>query len=89
MLGSIREWTTTLWGEKRRASDVRYRYPWRSDDERDDLIANDQVRRVTRGRVTRDGAPHHTQRSSELPKSRGFSDNPIGFRIVINQEEER
>ncbi len=79
--GGIREWTTTLWGEKRRTPDEDYRYPWQPDDGRDDLLANDQVRRVTRGSTSR-----LTKRTSELPRRRGFSDERIGFRVAINEE---
>jgi formylglycine-generating enzyme required for sulfatase activity len=80
--GDVREWTTTLWGERRRKPDPRYRYPWQSDDGRDDLTVNDQVRRVTRG-----SAHSHTQRTPEYPGSYGLPDDMIGFRVVIDLEE--
>lgn len=72
--GELREWTTTLWGEKRRTPDERYLGS-------NDLLANDQVRRVTRGRGSRP-----TKRTSERPTSRGLTGNRIGFRVVISQE---
>jgi hypothetical protein len=85
----VREWTTTLWGEKRFTPGLRYRYPWQPDpypwqpgDSHDDLTFNNRVRRVTRG-----GTARPTTRSSELPVKRGLSGSGIGFRIVINQEE--
>lgn len=89
MVDHIREWTTSLWGEKRRIPDIRYQYPrdkdnylWVKDNGRDNLKVNDQVRRVTRG-----GTPHITRRSSEFPTNRGWNSQRIGFRVVLNQEE--
>lgn len=73
----IREWTTTLWGEKSRQPDERFLPPWRADDNRDDLQANSQIRRVTRG-----GPESLSTRDSELPGDRGFEDERIGFRVV-------
>lgn len=82
--GDVREWTTTLWGERRRKPDPRYRYPWQSDDGRDDLTVNDQVRRVTRG-----SAQSPTQRTPEYPSSYGLPDDRIGFRVVIDSKEQK
>jgi formylglycine-generating enzyme required for sulfatase activity len=82
--GEAREWTTTLWGEKRRKPDPRYRYPWQSDDGRDDLTVNDQVRRVTRG-----SARSPTQRTPEYPKSRGLPNDMIGFRVIVDLQEQK
>ena len=73
MVGNVREWTRSLWGEQRRTTT--YPYPWQ-DDERNDLTANEQIRRVLRGGV-RSGAPlRATMRNSQLPRQPGLGSLP-------------
>ena len=53
LVGNVLQWTTTLWGEKRLQPDPRFIYPWK-DDDRDDLQANKQIRRILRGSSYKD-----------------------------------
>ncbi|MEZ4661348.1 MAG: SUMF1/EgtB/PvdO family nonheme iron enzyme [Caldilineaceae bacterium] len=88
MVGNVREWTSTLWGEELRQPDPRYGYPWRND-ERNDLTANDQIRRVWRGGGHSDklAALRCTARGAQLPPSRGAPQKRVGFRVMIIWEE--
>ena len=70
LVGNIRQWTCTLWGEKRVSPEPEYAYPWTEDggpwtekklkDLEDklkglnDLEANRQIRRVVRGCFMKD-----------------------------------
>jgi formylglycine-generating enzyme required for sulfatase activity len=47
MVGNVRQWTASLWGERLQAPDEAYRYPWRADAA--PAEASDIVRRVWRG----------------------------------------
>lgn len=82
LVGNTLEWTSTLWGEKRLETD--YPYPWQPDDERDDLTANSQVRRVLRGSAYGDPQAECTctARRSFLPAERGRPGKRHGFRVV-------
>lgn len=85
MVGNVRQWTCSLWGEKRSQPDARYAYPWKND-QRNSLSANRQIRRVVRGSSTRDPLTmlRCSSRSGQLP------DDPAprhGFRVVIDLEE--
>jgi formylglycine-generating enzyme required for sulfatase activity len=48
MAGNVEEWTRTLWG-KEGFEKPSFKYPYRPDDRREDLIAGDEVLRVLRG----------------------------------------
>jgi formylglycine-generating enzyme required for sulfatase activity len=84
LVGNVRQWTCTLWGEKRLSPDLRYAYPWK-DDRRNDLNASRQIRRVVRGSsITDDRALLHCgARSGQLPDDAGFHDARQGFRVVM------
>ena len=84
LVGNIRQWTCTLWGEKRIAPESKYAYPWR-DDRRNDLSANRQIRRVVRGSSYKDnpGALRCSTRSGQLPEDVGFPEARHGFRIIM------
>ena len=88
MVGNVRQWTCSLWGEKRSQPDARYLYPWK-DDERNSLTANRQIRRVVRGSSMREAVTRLrcSARSGQLPDDRGLSGMRHGFRVVINIEE--
>lgn|GEM_PF-1478575 len=88
MVGNVRQWTCSLWGEKRSQPDAAYLYPWK-DDERNSLSANRQIRRVVRGSSMRDGVTRLrcSARSGQLPDDRGLAGMRHGFRVVINIEE--
>lgn len=84
MLGNVREWTCSLWGERLRQPEKRFQYPWR-DDERNDLNANDQIRRVWRGGAYADGQRQLrcAARGILLPNSVGAPRKRMGFRVVM------
>jgi formylglycine-generating enzyme required for sulfatase activity len=83
-VGNVRQWTCTLWGEKRIVPDPIFAYPWR-EDRRNDLSANRQIRRVVRGSSFSDdqGALRCSSRSGQLPDDRGFPEARHGFRVVM------
>jgi len=88
MVGNVRQWTCSLWGEKRSQPDARYLYPWK-DDQRNSLSANRQIRRVVRGSSMRDAvaALRCSWRSGQLPDDPGLPGLWHGFRVVIHLEE--
>ena len=88
MVGNVRQWTRSLWGEKRSQPDDRYFYPWQ-DDERNSLSANRQIRRVVRGSFTQDPVPmlRCSSRSGKSPDEPGPPGMRLGFRVVINMEK--
>lgn len=83
-VGNVRQWTCTLWGEKRISPDLRYAYPW-NDDGRNELTANRQVRRVVRGSSMKDGVNllRCSTRCGESPEERGLPGTRHGFRVVM------
>jgi formylglycine-generating enzyme required for sulfatase activity len=88
MVGNIRQWTCSLWGEKRSQPDARYLYPWK-DDPRNSLSANRQIRRVVRGCSMKDTVAmlRCSARSGQLPEEAGSPGWRHGFRVVIHLEE--
>jgi iron(II)-dependent oxidoreductase len=84
LVGNVRQWTCSLWGEKRICPDPRYAYPWK-DDRRNDLNASRQIRRVVRGSSITDDRIllRCSARSGQLPEDAGFHDSRQGFRIVM------
>ena len=88
MIGNVRQWTCSLWGEKRSQPDTRYLYPWK-DDQRNSISANRQIRRVVRGSSMRDSVAmlRCSARSGQLPNEPGPPGFRHGFRVVINLEE--
>ena len=85
LVGNVRQWTSTLWGEKRIAPDPRYAYPWK-DDGRNDINANRQVRRVMRGSSTKEDVIllRCSARSGQTPDDIGLPGTRNGFRVVMN-----
>jgi formylglycine-generating enzyme required for sulfatase activity len=84
LVGNVRQWTCTLWGEKRIAPELRFAYPWK-DDRRNDLNANRQIRRVVRGSSFKDNLSmlRCSARSGQLPDDVGLPDARHGFRVVM------
>ena len=83
-VGNIRQWTSTLWGEKRIAPDPKYAYPWQ-DDGRNDLNAPGIIRRVIRGGILSD-SPRGlacSARSSNAPDNPGPPGKRMGFRVML------
>ena len=83
LVGNVRQWTSSLWGENPRFPDQRFVYPWRND-RRNDQAANSQIRRVVRGSSFRDDAKslRCSLRSGQSP--RGLADASRSFRVVLN-----
>jgi formylglycine-generating enzyme required for sulfatase activity len=86
LVGNIRQWTCSLWGEKRSAPDPRYAYPWK-DDERNDVngTASRQVRRVVRGSAAGDdpGNMRCSMRRGNSPDDEGLPGARHGFRVAL------
>ena len=84
LVGNVRQWTCTLWGEKRIAPDPAFAYPWR-DDRRNDINANRQIRRVVRGSSFNDDVSslRCSARSGQLPDDVGFPEARHAFRVVM------
>ena len=85
LVGNVRQWTITLWGEKRLTPDPHYAYPWKND-RRNDLNANRQIRRVVRGGSFQDDAQYLrcSARSGQFPDDAGSLGTRHGFRVVMN-----
>ncbi len=89
MVGNLREWTTTLWGNSPQQPDPRYHPPWQADS-RDDLTAPATTRRIFRGGHG-NTADHYRcrQRSSYLPDRPGPRRQRHGFRVIQKVKEEQ
>ena len=83
LVGLVRQWTRTLWGEKRVMPNPEFAYPWK-DDWRNDLKANRHIRRVVRGCAMKDPIHLHRcgARSGQVPDDRGLPGSRYGFRVV-------
>jgi len=81
LVGNARQWTCTLWGEKRVAPDPRFSYPWR-EGRRNDLNANRQIRRVVRGSSYSDN-PSLLRCSARSGKVPDVPEGPYGFRVAM------
>lgn len=84
LVGNVKQWTCSLWGEKRIQPETRFAYPWK-DDPRNDINANDQIRRVMRGSSMRDPVSglRCSARSGHVPEEAGFPGMRHGFRVAI------
>jgi formylglycine-generating enzyme required for sulfatase activity len=84
-VGNVRQWTCTLWGEKRINPDPAFAYPWSDDYRRNDLKANSQIRRVVRGSSFSDDPAllRCSARTGQLPEDVGFPGARYGFRVVM------
>jgi formylglycine-generating enzyme required for sulfatase activity len=84
MVGNVRQWTCTVWGEKRIAPDARYAYPYK-DDGRNDLNASRQLRRVVRGSAMKDDIKwlRCSARSGQAPDDVGLPGARHGLRVVM------
>ena len=82
MVGNVREWTTTLWGDSSRQPDGRYRNPW-ADDGRDMVEAPATTRRIFRGGRGSVSLDYRcSRRGSYLPDRPGPRRNRHGFRVL-------
>jgi formylglycine-generating enzyme required for sulfatase activity len=82
LVGNVRQWTCTLWGEKRIAPDPKFTYPWK-DDRRNNLNASRQMRRVVRGGSMNDEIAllRCSARSGQTPDDPGLPGARTGFRV--------
>ena len=85
MIGSLRQWTCSLWGENSLRPDPHFIYPW-SDDGRNDLAASSLVRRVFRGgsRADPPTALICSARAAAFPKMPGLPGKWFGFRVALS-----
>jgi formylglycine-generating enzyme required for sulfatase activity len=83
-VGNIRQWTCSLWGEKRVMPDRSFAYPW-MDDRRNDLLAPRQIRRVVRGSSYKDDLKllRCSARSGQIPDDPGLPGTRHGFRVAM------
>jgi formylglycine-generating enzyme required for sulfatase activity len=84
LVGNVRQWTATLWGEKLITPDPNFAYPWR-DDRRNDLNANRQIRRVMRGGSFKEDPKclRCSARSGQFPDDAGLLGTRHSFRVVM------
>jgi len=84
MVGNIREWCLSLWGQNRNAPDPAYCYPW-AQDGRNDPDANKLVRRAVRGAGDSDASESQTcyARNSYAPDKAGPPGKRHGLRVVM------
>jgi len=83
LVGNVRQWTITLWGEKPTTPD--FKYPWTDEDGRNDPSANSQIRRVVRGSsFTEDlQCMRCSARSGQFPENAGSLGFRHGFRVAM------
>ncbi len=88
MVGNVREWTSTIWGEDRFEPDPQFRYPRTSDSRRDDLEASPHLFRVYRGGASTDDIKQLrcSARNAYDPRKVGPPGKRHGFRVVLNIE---
>lgn len=84
LVGNVREWTSTLWGEKRLEPDPQFRYPW-ANDSRENLKAKSHIYRVYRGGAAADKIEQLrcSARNSYAPDKPGPPYKRYGFRILL------
>lgn len=83
LVGNVRQWTITLWGERPTTPD--FTYPWTEKDGRNNLNANSQIRRVVRGSSFAEDAQYLrcSARSGQFPENAGLLGTRHGFRVVM------
>jgi formylglycine-generating enzyme required for sulfatase activity len=83
LVGSAREWTSTIWGRLPNAPDGRYQYPW-ANDQREDQSAPPSLRRIYRGGWADN--PHDfrcSARDAFLPDKPGPKRHRHSFRVIL------
>jgi formylglycine-generating enzyme required for sulfatase activity len=83
LVGNVRQWTITLWGEVPTTPD--FKYPWTDKDGRNQLNANSQIRRVVRGSSFTEDALYLRcgARSGQFPENAGLLGTRHSFRVVM------
>jgi len=89
MVGNVRHWTRSLWGDKRKQLDPAYAYPW-ANDSRNDLQASSIVRRIYRGGAAADDIDDQrcAARHGSAPDNRGLPGRRHGFRLVMKLDNQ-
>jgi formylglycine-generating enzyme required for sulfatase activity len=83
LVGNVREWTLSLWGDRRSEPDPDFFYPWK-DDGRNDPNANALMRRIFRGGASADPAEMTCPaRNAYSPDKSGSPGKRHGFRVVL------
>jgi formylglycine-generating enzyme required for sulfatase activity len=86
LVGNVREWTLSLWGERRSEPDPAFCYPWKEDG-RNDPQANSLVRRIFRGGAAdTPGEMTCTARNAFAPDNPGPPGKRHGFRVLMRVE---
>ncbi|HET6597683.1 MAG TPA: SUMF1/EgtB/PvdO family nonheme iron enzyme [Anaerolineales bacterium] len=82
LVGNVRQWTVTLWGEKPSTPD--FKYPW-ANDGRNNPNANSQIRRVVRGSSFTEDTQllRCSARSGQFPENAGLLGTRHGFRVAM------
>ena len=89
MVGNARQWTRSLWGDKRKEIDPSCAYPW-ADDSRNDLKATSIVRRIYRGGAAADDIDDQrcATRHGAAPDSPGLPGKRFGLRVVMELDSQ-
>jgi formylglycine-generating enzyme required for sulfatase activity len=89
-VGNVRQWTCTLWGEKRMIPEPQFTYPWKEDG-RNNLDAPSIIRRVLRGGMVSNSLKGLvcSARSSNAPDNPGAPGKRMGFRVVLKVFENK
>ncbi|HUG35279.1 MAG TPA: SUMF1/EgtB/PvdO family nonheme iron enzyme [Anaerolineales bacterium] len=84
LVGNVRQWTSSLWGESRVKPDDKFGYPWKND-RRNDINASSQILRVVRGSsfAEDDVNLFCTSRKGQLPGDAGWTGAGISFRVAM------
>lgn len=83
LVGNVREWTISLWGERRQEPDPDYLYPW-TENGRNDPKANSLVRRIYRGGSADDPSEMTcSTRRAFAPDKSGLPGKRHGFRVAL------
>jgi Uncharacterized conserved protein len=84
LVGNVRQWTCSLWGNTPDAPDPKYAYPW-DDDGRNNPDESSLVWRVVRGSSYEDEPVmlRCSARTGVFPESRGYPGSRYSFRVVM------
>lgn len=82
---AVHQWTCTLWGEKQKMPDLKYRFPW-TEGARNKLDANSQIRRVVCAyeKMPETNLFKLVSRVGRFPTDAGLPGVRHGFRVVLN-----
>ena len=85
LVGNVRQWTISLWGDDPVTPDPTFGPPWKND-RRNDVNAPRTILRVIRGCSFAEDAANLTcsNRKGQLPTDAGWLGAGIGFRLAMN-----